>query len=289
MADEGRKLAEQLAAGQQALADEQRKSTEQLASSQKALADEQRKLADFEASLESERAEFRAEETKLWADQVEVANQQATLASAVKRKALFNEGAALTSLSKLVLQEGSAGNAVKLALAAWPRVGDADRPALKSTYEALAAALGQLKQRELLAGHTDQVWSVSHSPDGKRLVTASWDATARIWDVANGAELAVLKGHQDKVWSAVFSPDGSRILTASSDKTARLWDAQTGKEVRVLTGNQDVVFSAAFSPDGSRVVTASWDQTARIWDAQHRRPIGGSAACRESVVCFLFA
>ena len=66
--------------------------------------------------------------------------------------------------------------------------------------------------------------SAAFSPDGTRIVTASWDATARIWNAAAGKELAVLRGHDGGVLSAAFSPDGTRIVTASVDKTARIWD-----------------------------------------------------------------
>ena len=66
------------------------------------------------------------------------------------------------------------------------------------------------------------------SPDGKRLVTASKDSTARLWDAASGAALAAFKGHQREVYSAAFSPDCKRVVTASDDHTARLWDAASG-------------------------------------------------------------
>ena len=109
--------------------------------------------------------------------------------------------------------------------------------------------------------------TAAFSPDGSRIVTASRDKAARIWDAATGKEIVVLRGHDKAVSSAAFSPDGSRIVTASWDKTARIWDAATGKEIVVLRGHDNSVISAAFSPDGSRIVTASSDKTARIWDA----------------------
>jgi WD40 repeat protein len=71
--------------------------------------------------------------------------------------------------------------------------------------------------------HTAGFTSAAFSPDGKMIVTASRDKTARLWDVASGQQLRSLEGHTDAVYSAAFSPDGKMIVTASSDKTARLW------------------------------------------------------------------
>jgi WD40 repeat protein len=69
------------------------------------------------------------------------------------------------------------------------------------------------------------VRSAAFSPDGSRIVTASDDRTARIWDSASGKEIAVLRGDEWPVNSAAFSPDGSRIVTASWE-TVRIWDAR---------------------------------------------------------------
>jgi WD40 repeat protein len=111
------------------------------------------------------------------------------------------------------------------------------------------------------------VWSAAFSLDGSRIVTASLDNTARIWNSTSAKEVAVLRGHDNYVFSAAFSPNGSRIITASGDNTARIWNAASAKEIAVLRGHDNAVMSAAFRPDGSRIVTASLDNTARIWDA----------------------
>ena len=75
--------------------------------------------------------------------------------------------------------------------------------------------------------------SAAFSGDGKRVVTASLDKTARIWDAESGKEIAVLKGHYgDRVLSAAFSGDGKRVVTASLDKTARIWDVTWAMLIR---------------------------------------------------------
>ena len=140
---------------------------------------------------------------------------------------------------------------------------------VSSPLIALKEILYDIKERNQLKGHTGRVISARYSPDGKRILTASYDKndkTARIWDT-QGKELAVLKGHTSTVNSAIFSEDGKRILTASYDNTARIWDTQ-GNQIAVLKGHTFGVNSARYSPDGKRILTASRDDTARIWDTQ---------------------
>ena len=95
--------------------------------------------------------------------------------------------------------------------------------------------------------HTGAVYTAEFSPDGKWIVTASADGTARIWDASTGKLLAELK-HENIVGSAHFSPDGKYVVTASGN-TASVWDAATGKLVAKLDGHTKVVNSAAFSPE----------------------------------------
>ncbi len=120
-----------------------------------------------------------------------------------------------------------------------------------------------------LRGHSEWLLSACYSPDGLRVVTASNDKTAKIWDAETGAEMLTLRGHSGVVNSASFSPDGSRVITASQDKTAKVWDAKTGAELLSLKGHSMLVMRASFSPDGSRIVTAGGDKTAKVWDAKN--------------------
>jgi WD40 repeat protein/serine/threonine protein kinase len=119
-----------------------------------------------------------------------------------------------------------------------------------------------------LKGHTNFVNSAAFRADGARVVTASNDQTAKVWDAHTGKELLTLKGHTTWVASAAFSPDGDRIVTGSYDQTAKVWDAHTGKELLTLKGHTFGVRCVAFSPDGTRILTGSEDNMAKVWDAQ---------------------
>jgi len=104
------------------------------------------------------------------------------------------------------------------------------------------------------------------SPDGKWILTASMDHTARLWDAKNGEPIAQPMRHDKPVNSAQFSPGGKWIVTASNDHTARIWDAQSGTPLTGSLKHEGDVSSARFSPDGRQIVTASKDRTARVWD-----------------------
>ena len=124
-----------------------------------------------------------------------------------------------------------------------------------------------------LRGHPAEVRSAVFSPDGKRIVTGSFDGTAKVWEAASGRELVTLKGHRGEIYSVAFSPDGERVVTGSQDSMAKVWEAASGRELLTLQGHGARINSVAFSPDGRRVVTGSQDATAKVWDAANGREL----------------
>jgi WD40 repeat protein len=79
----------------------------------------------------------------------------------------------------------------------------------------------------------------SFSPDGRLVVTASHDKTARIWDAATAKEIGILRGHRASVRSGAFDPARPRVVTASEDGTARIWNVDLQ-----FTPLQDVIAQA---------------------------------------------
>jgi eukaryotic-like serine/threonine-protein kinase len=124
-----------------------------------------------------------------------------------------------------------------------------------------------------LKGHTDSVLSVAFSPDGRRIASASWDGTVKVWDTSAGQEIRTLVGHTGEVWNVAYGPDGHHLASASSDGTVKLWDTAAGQEFRTLKGHTGPVYSVAYSPDGHRLASASSDGTVKLWDAATGRVI----------------
>jgi WD40 repeat protein len=85
-----------------------------------------------------------------------------------------------------------------------------------------------------LRGHREEVRAVAFSPDGRWIVTASLDRTARIWEAATGRTMAQLRGHGAAVATASFSPDGVGVLTAAADGSARIYDCEACATVEQL-------------------------------------------------------
>jgi WD40 repeat protein len=246
-----------------------------------------------------------------------------------RNQALLQESRALTALSVTASFQDHYSDAVKLALAAWPRSAADDRPMLVRTIEALGRALGGPFVASPPLPHPGQVKNAVFSPNGARVVTISggadgarlWDAKAgtligqphawvtcaafslnsavmltfsddaRVWDAATGVPIGKPLPHDNKVdWCpSLRNSDGMRVITASDDKTAQVWDVSNGAPIGKPMKHNNRIRSVAFSPDGTRVVTASEDNDAQVWDATTGAPIGKSMRDQDSVTKAAFS
>ncbi len=145
------------------------------------------------------------------------------------------------------------------------------------------------------SGHRDWVRGVAFAPDGKTILTGSYDTTAILWDVASGKHVRTF-GAPGRVTSVAFAPDGKTFVTGGADKlngsgnnTAILWDVASGQALHTFRGHTDWLTSVAFAPNGKTVLTGSADGTAILWDAAGGFPLRVFRATSGGIYSVAFA
>jgi len=119
--------------------------------------------------------------------------------------------------------------------------------------------------------HPSRIRSMALSADGKRLVTGSYDKTARVFDLGADdprSSPMMLTGHDGIILGMALTADGKRLATGSVDNTVRIWNLEAekpGDSVIVFRGHKHWVTALALSADGKRLVSGSRDKTARVW------------------------
>ena len=135
--------------------------------------------------------------------------------------------------------------------------------------------INRSKKNEFRA-HKQEIGTVSFSPNGNYIATASGDRTAKLWDIIwdiKGelkatklkATLEGQEGHHAAVQDISFHPTKNLIATASKDKNVKLWNF-SGKLLTNITGHSAPVMSVRFTPNGNKIATASDDRTIKLWN-----------------------
>lgn len=128
----------------------------------------------------------------------------------------------------------------------------------------------EARLRKTLEGHSDAVYSVAWSPDGKTLASGSSDGTVKLWDMATGEVVATLRAEPADVpgvQSIAWSPDGRNLASGNHDGTIRLWALATRKTVITLQSNIEWIDCVAWSRDG-RYLASVADGAIRLWDVR---------------------
>ena len=120
----------------------------------------------------------------------------------------------------------------------------------------------------VLGGHGGYVYSARFSPDGKLLVTASGDGTARIWNAPGPTAMTRQPSGPDRKPASriAASPDGRLLASVADNGAVQIYDKETAVIIALLPGHDAAIRSIEFSPDGRRLLTASADGAVRLWD-----------------------
>ncbi|MFO0935497.1 MAG: WD40 repeat domain-containing protein [Gemmataceae bacterium] len=117
--------------------------------------------------------------------------------------------------------------------------------------------------------HTDSIFALAASPDGKTLASAGYDRSIKLWTLGGETSKpqAILKDHSDAVYGLSFHPQGNLLASASADRAVKVWDVKTGKRLYTLGDCTDWVYAVSWSPDGKRIAAAGVDKSLRVWTA----------------------
>ncbi|KAK0208082.1 TFIID and SAGA subunit [Desarmillaria ectypa] len=125
-----------------------------------------------------------------------------------------------------------------------------------------------------LVGHSGPVYSLAFDPlngsanPPRYLLSASADATVRLWSMETMSNVVAFRGHENPIWDVKWSPIGVYFATASRDRTARLWSTDRTSCLRIYAGHLSDVDCIEFHPNSLYLATGSSDWTARLWDVQ---------------------
>lgn len=141
-----------------------------------------------------------------------------------------------------------------------------------------------------LEGHGGPIKDVSVSPDGRHILSASFDNSVGLWPTGiEPAKPVWLEGHEAAANTVLFLPDNITALSAGDDFAAILWEAETGMMRARLSGHQGKILGLAATPDGASVATASWDGTVGLWDVESGKNIAMLKGHRAAVQAVAFA
>jgi len=122
-------------------------------------------------------------------------------------------------------------------------------------------------------GHSGIVFDVAVTPDGRRVTSASFDGTLKVWNLGKSENHGLSSGHRAEVHMVAVTPDGRWVLSGSSDHTTKVWDIQTEKEICTLKGHHGEVHAVVVAPDGRHALTGSSDHTIKLWNLETRQVV----------------
>ncbi|EAZ92640.1 NACHT and WD repeat domain-containing protein [Crocosphaera chwakensis] len=136
---------------------------------------------------------------------------------------------------------------------------------LPISYQTKALLNQNLWQINHLEGHTNEVWQVKYSPNGKLLASAGRDGEIYIWDALSGKHKFTLTGHDDSIREIVFSQESNLLISRSDDGIIKLWNLEKGELIEHPLNNEKGINTFALSSQLSIVATGQKEGKVKLW------------------------
>ena len=127
------------------------------------------------------------------------------------------------------------------------------------------AGRSQLKPDLIIQAHAELVSSLELSPGGDAILSASWDGSAKVWQLTDGAMQLQLAEQSGRILDAIFSPDGRQIVTASEDDAIQIWDRVSGTQLWSMEVVLTNLAQLAFSPNGTYLAVTTDNSPVRLY------------------------
>jgi WD40 repeat protein len=126
---------------------------------------------------------------------------------------------------------------------------------------------GDRGKKPTLKGHTEGIKAVAVTPDGRHIVSGSYDCTLRVWDLTTGETKMTLKGHESWVNAVAVTPNSRYVVSGSNDKTLRVWDLATGENKTTLKAIPPRSFPVAVTPSVRKTKPFYVKMHVKSWEA----------------------
>jgi hypothetical protein len=229
---------------------------------EKLIIENERQLAQAVAVTERVRAQEASEQS-------EEAKRQKAIAEERRDKALVLESYLLAAKAQNLIRDGATEIALLLSLRALPATLDKpNRPLVAEAEAALyASANAIINEKPFLSlnAHRNKISGLSFNPEGKLMLSSSWDRTVRVWNARTGMLLKDLY-HTNVVHSASFSRDSRYILSVTDDYSVSVWDGLNYKLAAQLGSHRALISAADVCIHPYRVATGAKDGSMKLWD-----------------------
>lgn len=121
-------------------------------------------------------------------------------------------------------------------------------------------------------GHTNAVYAVKWSPNGRYLASGGNDGSVQVWDAFNGTCLCTYQEPSSNVQAIAWSPDSTYLVSGYDNKTLHIWDALQGTLILKYQGHTDEISSVSWSKSHPHLIASGsygYDETVQVWDARN--------------------